>query len=147
MAKTKIAKVAAPTEAQEQIALFEWIDLVAIEIPQLRMAFHPANGEMRNKVTAARLKRMGVRPGVPDVWLPARSGAYSGLVIELKRSDKSNKASEKQKEWLKLLEGQGWQTAICFGWVRAAQAILEYFEVPRTEWMRLGVELYINPTR
>lgn len=139
MAKTKTAKVAAPTEAQEQIWLFEWIGLVSIEIPQLRLAYHPANGEVRNKVTAGRLKRMGVRPGVPDVWVPVSRGGHSGLVIELKRSDKSNGASASQKEWLSLLAAEGWKATICYGWLPAAEVVLEYFEVPRSEWLRLGV--------
>ena len=33
------------------------------------MWFHPANGELRNKATGGRLKRMGVMPGVSDIVL------------------------------------------------------------------------------
>jgi hypothetical protein len=44
--------------------------------------FHVPNGEMRDPVTAAKLKRMGVRPGVPDLLLLI-GGRLHGL--ELKR--------------------------------------------------------------
>jgi len=35
-------------------------------VPRL-FAFHPANGGYRRQVEAARLRGLGVRPGVPDV--------------------------------------------------------------------------------
>ena len=33
------------------------------------IVFHPANGELRDTETGARLKRMGVLPGVSDIVL------------------------------------------------------------------------------
>jgi len=45
-------------------------------------AFHPANGGYRRPVEAARLKELGVRPGVPDVVAVHRGKVYA---IELKR--------------------------------------------------------------
>jgi hypothetical protein len=44
--------------------------------------FHVPNGELRDPATAAKLKRMGVRPGVPDLLLLI-GGRLHGL--ELKR--------------------------------------------------------------
>lgn len=44
---------------------------------------HPATGEKRDKVTAAKLKAMGVKPGRPDLELIDPLGQYHGL--ELKR--------------------------------------------------------------
>ena len=40
--------------------------------------FHPANGEKRNIVTAMRLKKMGVKRGIPDLvfTLPDGRSAY-----------------------------------------------------------------------
>lgn len=45
--------------------------------------FHPANGEKRDKGTAAKLKRMGVKAGVADLVVVARGGRIA--FIEVKR--------------------------------------------------------------
>jgi hypothetical protein len=46
--------------------------------------FHPANGELREALTAGRLKRMGVKPGIPDfVFIAPPNGRLFGF--ELKR--------------------------------------------------------------
>jgi hypothetical protein len=44
-------------------------------------AFHPANGGFRRPVEAARLKGLGVRPGVPDLIAIHRGQVYA---VELK---------------------------------------------------------------
>jgi|ETNvirnome_2_130_1030620.scaffolds.fasta_scaffold00094_32 hypothetical protein len=48
--------------------------------------FHPANGEKRPRATAAKLKRMGVKAGVPDIVI-----LHGGKVfcIELKAPGKT----------------------------------------------------------
>jgi VRR-NUC domain len=43
--------------------------------------FHPANGELRNIRTAARLKKMGVRPGIPDLMITI-NGRMHGLELK-----------------------------------------------------------------
>lgn len=59
-------------------------DVLRLSIAPGWLWFHPANGELRNDKTAARLKRMGVRRGVSDFIL---IGPPAGLVhaLELKR--------------------------------------------------------------
>ena len=49
--------------------------------------WHTPNGELRDKITAARLKRMGVKPGVSDFLLLSPDGDFHAL--ELKREGKS----------------------------------------------------------
>jgi len=51
-------------------------------LPDWRWSHFPA-GEKRNKITGARLKRMGLRRGWPDFQLVSPAGVYHGL--ELKR--------------------------------------------------------------
>lgn len=124
-----------PLEAQEQAFLFDWIDANISTYPPLRWAFHPANGEYRHPATAARLKTMGVRPGVPDVLLPYRAydagvdKLYTGLAIELKRSDRSNHATPEQEEWLSWLDSQDWRCVVCYGAQEAIDVICEYLEM------------------
>jgi hypothetical protein len=43
--------------------------------------FHPANGELRDIRTAARLKKMGVRPGIPDLMITI-GGRMHGLELK-----------------------------------------------------------------
>jgi hypothetical protein len=76
-----------------------------------------------------RLKAMGVRPGVPDVWLPIAARSYIGLAIELKVGD--NTTSDLQDAWLKRLTEAHWWAQPCKGWTAAAQRICWY--LGRTE--------------
>ncbi len=121
-----------PTEAQEQAFLFDWIDANVSNYPSLRWAFHPANGEYRLPATAARLRTMGVRPGVPDILLPYHvydagvDKLYAGLAIELKRSDHSNKPTPEQEQWLLWLDSQDWRCVVCYGAQEAIGVICEY---------------------
>lgn len=122
-----------PTEAQEQMRLFGWIDAHLIEYPQLQFAFHVPNGEYRDKATAGKLKSMGVRGGVPDILILARSGEYAGCAIELKRSDKSNRPTPEQRTWVEHLTFEGWYAQVCYGATEAIAEIQRYLGVYRRE--------------
>ena len=121
-----------PTEAQEQAFLFDWIDANSSRVFALKWAFHSANGEYRHPATAAKLKTMGVRPGVPDILLPYHvydagvDKLYTGLAIELKRSDHSNKPTPEQEQWLLWLDSQDWRCVVCYGAQEAIGVICEY---------------------
>ena len=56
---------------------------------------HLASGEHRNKVTAARLKRMGLKPGWPDFVLLSPTG--QAHFLELKR--RGGRLSESQRDF------------------------------------------------
>jgi VRR-NUC domain len=47
--------------------------------------WHPANGEARSKITAARLKAMGVRRGVPDLELSLVDGRPAFIEVKSKK--------------------------------------------------------------
>ncbi len=86
--------------------------------------FHPPNGEHRNPITGAKLKRMGVKAGMPDVMIlqgPFKSWGvdshYSGLAIELKAPDakgKRPKPRANQLEWHDRLRKCGWRVSVCY---------------------------------
>jgi hypothetical protein len=61
-------------EARQQAAIVDYVRWVAPEV----IIFHCANGGLRSKPEAARLKWMGVLAGVPDLILvlPAGRSAY-----------------------------------------------------------------------
>lgn len=65
----------------------------------------------------------GVKPGVPDMFLPvAREGCH-GLYIELKRRD-GGRVSTEQTAWMDALARQGYKTALCHGWDAAREEML-----------------------
>lgn len=118
-------------EEDEQQALFQWIDWMSGTHPELEMLFHIPNGGKRGKLEAIRLKREGVKAGVPDLFLPVARGDYHGLFIELKAG--KGVASLMQREWIVRLEKQGYRAQIAVGWEAAAKAIMEYLKLGEAE--------------
>jgi hypothetical protein len=111
-------------ERKEQIALIKWARLHSD--PRVRMLFHIPNGGKRDIVTASFMKKMGVLAGVPDLFLPAKSGGkkYCGLFIEMKSS--SGKLSKKQEEVKSYLEQSGYIYHVCKNWIDAKNSIQLY---------------------
>lgn len=73
---------------------------------------HPPNGGSRNKIEAVKLKKMGVKSGVPDVLIFDPKHGYNGFAIELKVG--RNTVSEAQKEWLTKLKSKGWLVLVSY---------------------------------
>lgn len=111
-------------EQEAQIALIAWANLAACTIPELAMLYHIPNGGKRTKVDAARLKQMGVKPGVPDLCLPIPRNGCSGLWIEMKAG--KGKPTDSQHWWLSRLSEYGHAVAVCTGWEEARAVILSY---------------------
>lgn len=84
-------------------------------------------GGKRNQKEAFNLKRQGVRAGVPDLCLPVSRGKYHALYIELKVGN--NKATEKQRKWIKRLREQGNLALVCYGWEEASAVLLKYIKL------------------
>jgi hypothetical protein len=116
------------SEHQEQAALFGWATIMMQRhCPELELLFAVPNAGKRSRTAGHRLKREGLKPGVPDVWLPVARDGYHGLVIEMKHG--RNKATVEQSWWLDKLRGQKWRTAICYGWDEARAMICEYMGI------------------
>ena len=119
-----------PLEWHEQVALVTWCQLHAGQYPELGRFYHTANGEKRPKATAAKLKKMGVMPHIPDLcWYVARRG-YHGLYIELKARD--GKASGAQRLKLNEFLDEGYAALVARGWLEAAWYLCWYFDLPDT---------------
>ena len=128
-------KLPPPTESDEQIALFDWAALQSRKYPELELLYHIPNGGHRHKTTAMRLKREGVKAGVPDICLPVPRGAYHGLYIELKAG--RNTATSNQAKWLQALQNNGYFAAICHGWEAASNTITDYLSEPQGIYITL----------
>lgn len=114
-----------PTEEQEQIAVMEWVVLMEKQFPELALLFHVGNGGLRSKPEAVRFKRMGVKPGVPDLFLPVARGGWHGLFVELKRQH-GGRLSEDQKAWIDALTDQHYLAVRADGAEMACDIIYKY---------------------
>ncbi len=123
-----MARIDAPTEAQEQAALFRWAAFAAGMLPELRLMYHIPNEGRRSVVTGARMRSEGMRKGVPDICLPVPRGSYAALYIELKRT-KGGKVSEEQRAWVDALNRAGNRAVICKGWESARNEIESYLRM------------------
>jgi hypothetical protein len=74
--------VPAPSEYQLHCAV---VDTVRRWIMPGWIYTHPASGEKRDAVTAARLKRMGVTPGFPDLAFFGPRGEVCWVELKAKR--------------------------------------------------------------
>ena len=119
----KISGVPAETWEQENVIKWSQQPSIREKFPELALLFHIPN-ERDDKVQAAILKKMGVKKGVPDLFLPFPSGRYHGLFIEMKALD--GKASDNQMWWIAHLQANGYACAVCYGWQKAVDVLLWY---------------------
>lgn len=90
--------------------------------------FHCPNETGGNVGRGVMNKRIGVSAGVPDYFVflngnQTKSGEFVNIAIELKEPSGKNKASTKQKEWLEVLENQGFKVYVAFGFLDAVNFI------------------------
>lgn len=114
-----------PSEHHEQVIVNRYC--LIRKIPM----FAIPNGTYLNGTTLQRAKQMnhlkaeGLRKGVPDLFIPVAKKGYHGLFIEMKRI-KGSTTSKEQKEWIALLELQGYKAVVCKGSEEAIEVIEEY---------------------
>ena len=112
------------SEAEEQMAVIKWAELMSNKHPCLKWLYHCPNGGSRNIAEAANLKRMGVKAGVPDLCLPYPSNGHHGLYIEMK-TDKG-RSTAAQREYIDFLTEQGYKATVCHGAEEAIEVIWGY---------------------
>jgi hypothetical protein len=112
-------------EHMEQCALMRWCQLNEQKYPELRWIYAIPNGGQRNILVAAKLKKEGVKAGVPDLCLPVARGGYQALYIELKAG--KNKPTASQLEWQGGLNALGNLSVTCWGWESGSRVIDDYF--------------------
>jgi len=83
------------SEANLQQQCVKWFDL---QFPEYsRYLFHIRNGgSIKSAREGLKFKRMGVRKGIPDLFLSLPTDAWHGMYIELKK--KGGKPSKEQIE-------------------------------------------------
>lgn len=113
-----------PTESQEQCIVILWADAN----PAIRgKLMSIPNGANKSPASAAKFKREGLRPGVPDLFLPIARQGFHGLWIEMKRR-KGGKLSDAQNEWIEFLRYENYAAYCCEGAGEAINIIKKYMD-------------------
>lgn len=112
------------TEHDHQSLLMVWASHRIGIYPELKLLYATPNGGKRHIGVAKKLKKEGVRAGVPDLFLPCAKKGYHGFFIEMKAE--KGIVSEAQKNWIRLLSEQGFKVDVCYGWEAAKDALIEY---------------------
>lgn len=118
----KRAKSLIPSEDQEQEKLVTYLGKKGIRFYAI------PNGGYRHYLEAAKFKRCGVSPGVPDICIPKPIGPYHGLYIELKRI-KGGRPSFQQIDWLTYLRNAGYWADIAKGADEAIEMVEHYLSL------------------
>jgi hypothetical protein len=128
---TKIENKIKRSEAGEQKTLIAWANLQSKKHSELKMLFHIPNEGKRSRAYGAELKRLGMRAGVPDLFLAVprmqNNILYGGLFIEMKTGN--NKCTENQKKWIRNLMDYGYQCKVCYSADEAMQVIKNYLNI------------------
>ena len=124
MKKSKEPIIPRISEDNHQMAVFDWARYMEGQYPELKRMHHVPNGGYRSKAEAGRFKAMGVKPGVPDIFLPTARRGFHGLYIEMKAED--GRVSKDQKEWLTELSSDGYACFVCYNADEAIKTIMWY---------------------
>ena len=117
----KMIKSLIPTEHQEQSLVIQYCNLKKIPI------FHIPNGSYKSLTARVKAKKEGLKSGIPDLMIPVANKNYHGLFIEMKRV-KNSKVSVHQKQWIELLNKQGYKAIVCYGNNEAIKEIENYIK-------------------
>lgn len=91
---------------------------------------HIANERKTSWVEGHLLKRMGVKRGVPDIFISVPYNGKHGLWLELKAN--GNKISKEQQSFLKRKELQGYACGVGHSLEEAQNIVDEYFSFNNT---------------
>ena len=97
-------------EERLQESCIKWIEYQYPSWLKEGRIYHSPNGERRDAITGAKLKRMGVVPGVPDLFIRIARHGYHGLYIELKT--KKGRLSDKQRQFADSAVADGYKFVV-----------------------------------
>lgn len=119
-------------EHEEQATFFQMLAYYQKQRPALEYIFAIPNGGARHPAVANKLKAEGVKPGVPDVFVPIPNKQFHGLFLEFKRPEikhlkiKKGVVAPKQKEMIAHLRGLGYAVAVVYSAQQAWQTLENY---------------------
>lgn len=113
------------SETDEQITVVDWCKAMRIPVA------HIPNEGKRSTQYGAMMKRMGLRKGFPDLFVPMPRGGFHGLFVEMKA--KGGKTTKEQEEWLSLLNANGYAVCVAVGANEGIEKIKRYVRLQTYE--------------
>lgn len=114
------------SETMEQIDCMSWLEVHHPD--RWPLCFHPANEVKASAQYMQKRRKMGVKPGVPDI---IDCGEIRGL-FELKRLDRTKSSvSKPQRDFLTAGANTGAFAATCYGFEAFKLAYADYLEFVR----------------
>lgn len=120
--KSKLLMGQPITEDGVQESVVEYCELCKIEV------VHIPNEGKRSKSYGAKLKKLGMRKGFPDLFFPKALNGYHGFFIEMK-VDRDSKPTPEQINWIEKLNKEGYYALVCYGVAEAIKEINRYFNI------------------
>lgn len=119
-----------PTEHEEQAVVIAWWSMYApLKQVDYRLLFAIPNGAHKSPGQAAKFKREGLRPGVPDLLLALPRKGKAGLFLEMKRVGGKVKPGSDQDQYAQLLRSVGYEVVECAGADQAISIIELYLKL------------------
>jgi hypothetical protein len=109
------------------VAVLQWIETVAPEL----IVFHPASGEFRDAITAGKLKRMGVRRGIPDLVILPPDGRAAFLEIK----SPTGRLSPEQQDFGAWCAAHGYRWGVARG-IDDARRVFDDWNIATRETMQ-----------
>lgn len=132
----QVRALLAPREHSEQARVFDWAELFVVKWPELGLLHATPNqgraGGRKGVLWGVRMKREGLRAGVPDIHLPVARGPYIGFYGETKRTVRGT-VSKAQKWWIERLTAEGHLCVVGKGAEPMIYALIDYLKLPKRE--------------
>jgi hypothetical protein len=120
------------SEHDEQVALIEWAQSQINIYPELQLLYAVPNQGGAGRAAIIRgqkMKREGMRKGVPDLCLPISRGNFLTLYIEMKDVGSKGRLSAEQTLWVSLLSEAGHNVQVCHGFEEAMNTLINYLRL------------------
>lgn len=112
------------SEYKECLAFYKWAQYT----PVLReYLIKIVNEGARSPQSGYFLKLIGMRPGIPDYFLPLANETWNGLWLEMKLPNAMDeKKRNNQNEWIEKLKKIGHYASYAYGWQEAVEITTQY---------------------
>lgn len=127
----------------EEIDQINFMNWVSYNLPDVfEDTHHFANQRSCSIQEGRKLKRMGVKRGVSDIFVAIPKNGKSGLWLELKVG--SGKPSKEQIDFLARKQERGYVCRVAWGYSDAIDILLDYLELPSTNCISNCTKKLVN---
>lgn len=106
------------------VAVFDYVRLIKMD----RYIWHIANERKTSPQYGLKLKRMGVKSGVSDIFAAIPKESFHGLFIEVKT--KEGRLTDSQKKFINDMQEMGYYAVACYGIEDVLDTLNWYLKLP-----------------